>query len=305
MGLRRGISLALMAGSLLVMGMTVAESAAQAHGSKHHSKRWRPPVTQPMVSVSLESARGLPLTTVEHRGQTFVAGEHGERYEIRVTNNTGQRIEVVVSVDGLDAVSGRAGDFTRQRGYVVEPFGSVVIDGFRTSLERVAAFRFSDVEDSFAAQVGAPRNAGIIGVAVFKEQPRAIVRHHSHGKKKRPTRSASPGESRSPSTSTKDRSARRKSGGDRMHAPSRELGTRFGESRHSAVQEVSFTRANSRRPDFRTTIQYDSARGLAARGVPIDTGPVWRDPPPVDAWPGAQVDDRRFSQPPPGWTGRR
>lgn len=313
---RRGIGLALSFGLVFAVTSVATEPAALAHSSKKASKRWRPPAQEPLVSVSLESAHGEALPSIRHRGKNFVAGEHGDRYEIRVTNRSGSRLEVVVSVDGLDAVSGRPGDFTSQRGYVLEPFGTVVIDGFRTSLDRVAAFRFSSVGDSFAAQVGAPHNAGVVGVAVFKERAHRVARHHHPapwgGTATRGEAQASPSSSRSKSKSGSKKSPSRPGTKDgrahRSHAPSRELGTRFGESRHSAVREVSFVRASARRPSFRTTIHYDSARGLQARGVPIRIEPIvvdpgWRGSPPPDAWPSARED--RFSQPPPGWRGRR
>lgn len=294
MGPRRKTSQTLLAGLAAALALTVAEPIASAHGpkraTKHASTRWRPPAKLPLVSVSVESAHGHALPAVRHRGRNFVAGESGDRYEIRVTNNSASRLEVVVSVDGLDAVSGRPGSFS-ERGYVLEPFGSVAIDGFRTSLDRVAAFRFSSVGDSFAAATGAPQNAGVIGVAVFKERPARVVRRHR----------AAPGAA--PKTEPLRKSAGRTSTTRGADAPSRELGTRFGESRDSAVREVSFTRASARRPDFRTVIHYDSARGLMARGVPmvVERPPI--EPVPADAWPGARSD--RFAQPPPGWTGRR
>ncbi len=315
---------------LLALGCTVGvlapQPAAWAHGPRP-TRPTRPAVVQPAVSVSLQSAHGRSLTTVLHHGQTFVAGERGERYEVVVTNNTSTRVEVVLSVDGRDAVSGQLGDFTTQRGYVLEPFGTVVIDGFRTSLEQVAAFRFSGVEESFTARLGTPQNAGVIGVAVFKEQPHPRMAHGrvaaADEARPAPTRSRSgtsspsggTGASRpSPSTPSK-KDSKAPSSTSRSHAPSHaphreqsnELGTEFGEQRFSAVREVSFVRASARHPDFTTQIRYDSARGLAARGVPIAVEPVivhHRGGP--DAWPGASSNDR-FAQPPPpsGWSRRR
>jgi hypothetical protein len=309
-------------------GATLAEPAASAHGRPG----WRPPahVATPLVSVSLESPHGGALRSVEHRGQTFVAGESGERYAIRVHNNSADRIEVVVSVDGRDAVSGKLGDFRSQRGYVVQPFGSVVIDGFRTSLEDVAAFRFSSVGSSFAGRLGTPDNAGVIGVAVFRERGRQVARRSHPRRPVTPTDDFVPfdadGRSRGPAggsaaappakaesqakrsadaaPSTTSRSGRsgRSGGWSPPPEPSRELGTAFGEHRFSAAREVSFTRANERRPDFLTQIQYDTTRGLAARGVPIEPEPVFASPPPGgnDPWPGATTPGR-FTEPPPRW----
>lgn len=287
-------------------GVWAGEPAAFAH----EPRPWRPPtpVVQPAVSVSVQAEGGHALPTVRHRGQTFVAGERGERYELAITNDTAERVEVVVSVDGRDVVSGKLGDFTKHRGYVLEPFGMVVIDGFRTSLEQVAAFRFSGVADSYTARKGTPQHAGVIGVAVFKEQP-----HHrlADGTIAVPESAAPSGGSRAarskdakapgapPRTSAE--ASRRDWDGAGVE---NELGTEFGEQRSSAVRQVSFVRANHRRPDFTTTLRYDSARGLAARGVPIDVEPVivhhHGEP---DAWPGASDD--RFAQPPPPRRRRR
>ena len=113
---RRGLTLIFSYG--LLSALALASPAALAHSSPKAktARPWRPPVQQPLVTVSLESAQEGVLPMVRHRGKTFVAGEHGDRYEIRITNNGASRLEVVVSVDGLDVVSGRPGDFTRQRG---------------------------------------------------------------------------------------------------------------------------------------------------------------------------------------------
>ena len=46
----------------------------------------------------------------------------------------------------------------------------VEIDGFRQSMDEVAAFRFGSVRGSYAGQKGNDRNVGVIGVAVFAER---------------------------------------------------------------------------------------------------------------------------------------
>jgi hypothetical protein len=69
-------------------------------------------------------------------------------------NNSGERVEAVVTVDGRDVVSGELGNYKTQRGYVIEAYGSVVIEGFRQSLDQVAAFRFTDIGNSYSARRG-------------------------------------------------------------------------------------------------------------------------------------------------------
>jgi hypothetical protein len=118
------------------------------------------------VQVVREDGETAPTYALKDR--FYVQGNSGERYTIRITNPTPRRVEAVVSVDGLDVVDGDAGDL-RKRGYIVPAYGEVRIDGFRTSLDDVATFRFSSVDGSYAGQKGKARNVGVIAVAIFEE----------------------------------------------------------------------------------------------------------------------------------------
>jgi hypothetical protein len=127
----------------------------------------------PPAYAGLETAvvddRGQPLETVWAAGRIYVVGEEGRRYRLRVHNRTARRVEVVASVDGLDVMDGR-GASLEKRGYLVEPHGTLTIDGFRRNLSEVAAFRFGAVPDSYAARTGEDRNVGVIGFAFFDER---------------------------------------------------------------------------------------------------------------------------------------
>ncbi|MBS1173827.1 MAG: hypothetical protein H6R12_2657 [Proteobacteria bacterium] len=54
---------------------------------------------------------------------------------------------------------------------MLEPYSSAEISGWRKSLEEVAQFYFTSLPDSYAARSDRPENAGVIGVAVFRERP--------------------------------------------------------------------------------------------------------------------------------------
>lgn len=124
-----------------------------------------------LVSIGLRDERGAFLSGfVAGDGRNYVVGEAGRRYTIVIRNRTQNRLECVVSVDGLDVLDGKAASFSK-RGYLVDPQGEVEIDGFRQSMDTVAAFRFGSVRGSYANQKhGDTRNVGVIGVAVFHER---------------------------------------------------------------------------------------------------------------------------------------
>ncbi|MFO0566156.1 MAG: hypothetical protein U0263_10875 [Polyangiaceae bacterium] len=121
------------------------------------------------VTVRLLDSNGRPLEGFATGGNTYVVGEHGQRYTIEIRNNTGVRFEAVTTVDGLDVINGRSGSLSN-RGYIVNGFSTVEIDGWRRSSDTVAAFRFGRVSDSYAGKKGEDRNVGVIGVALFEER---------------------------------------------------------------------------------------------------------------------------------------
>ena len=53
---------------------------------------------------------GVPARTYMHDGETYVLGQLGSHYTLRIANHSGRRIEAVVSVDGRDAIDGRPAD---------------------------------------------------------------------------------------------------------------------------------------------------------------------------------------------------
>ncbi|HSS03062.1 MAG TPA: hypothetical protein VLM79_38635 [Kofleriaceae bacterium] len=127
------------------------------------------------LSVSLVDEDGHMLPGLTAGGRTLIVGEDGARYRIVVHNATDARFEIVASVDGLDVMDGQPADPNR-RGYLLDPHGTLTIDGFRTSDRAVAAFRFGRVADSYAAQTTGDRNVGVIGMAIFAERGAAWSR---------------------------------------------------------------------------------------------------------------------------------
>lgn len=110
------------------------------------------------------------LKNVHSGGKRFVQGSKGSSYSLVVKNRAHSRLEVVLSVDGLDVMDGKPAS-TRKRGYIIEPGKTLTIKGFRTSEAAVAAFKFSGVNQSYSNMSGkGTRNVGVIGMAVFTEK---------------------------------------------------------------------------------------------------------------------------------------
>ena len=125
-------------------------------------------MAQDGLSIALVDEEGNALPGITAPDRLYVVGRAGQRYNIQISNRTDGRYEVVASVDGLDVIDGRPAS-PGKRGYIVPPRGSLTIDGFRTSDDSVAAFRFAPVRDSYASRTGDDRNVGVIGFAFYTE----------------------------------------------------------------------------------------------------------------------------------------
>ena len=223
----------------LLLGATLFVAAASACSS-------------PIARVDVyDRTDGRALETYPHRGRQFVVGRPGNEYAIRIRNCSNRRVLAVVSVDGINVITGDAAA-PDQSGYVIEPYGYVTIEGWRKDLERTAAFYFTDPGDSYATRTGRPDDLGVIGVALFRErEPRA-----------------------------ERQAAKTVSEADAAAAPS--LGTGHGRREWSRVQQVGFERASSH-PDQRVVIRYDRRENLVAMGVLPRSPRPWREP---DPFPG-------------------
>ncbi len=116
-----------------------------------------------------DRSSGMMLPLYRHEGRLYVAGEPHHEYELRIRNYSGGRLLAVGSVDGVNVLSGETAS-PEQGGYVLDAYGSVSIAGWRKSLQRIAAFYFTALPDSYAARTGRPDDVGVIGVALFRER---------------------------------------------------------------------------------------------------------------------------------------
>jgi len=239
---------------------------------------------RPLVDVTIiNRTTGQVVPTHYHAGQLYIAGTPGEKYAIRIGNRTGRRVMTVVSVDGVNVVSG-ATAATSQGGYVLGPRQSFEINGWRKSLDEVAAFYFTALPDSYAARTGRPGNVGVIGVAVFREKrpapvlrPQAPVAPRESNETGARSDARDEAEADASSAPAPAPSAEAPAGAAKRSAPyaqrEEKLGTGHGEREWSSVRYTSFERATPY-PNQTITIQYDSYRNLVARGIIPSVPPV-------------------------------
>ena len=277
--------------TLLAAAATSACTALPAHATGN------------LVDLQIvDRSRGDVLSTWRHRGTSWVAGRPGDRYALRLSNRTGGRVLVVLSVDGVNVVSGETAS-TGQTGYVLGPWASAEITGWRKSYSEAAAFYFTALPDSYAARTDRPDNVGVIGAAIFRERVvaagAAAVRVAAAGGQ-RPARRPARARSRerraqgagAAADASSERSATAPASPPAMRdreslAKAEKLGTGHGEREYSPTTQTTFERASSQPAEI-VQVRYDSYANLVAAGV------IGRPQPPAvpQPFPGFVPDPR-------------
>jgi len=109
-----------------------------------------------------------------HRGTTYVEARNGVDYVLRLSNTTGRRIAVALSVDGLNTIDARHGEARRAAKWVIGPWETVEIAGWQVSGTEARRFYFTSERDSYGALLGETDNLGVIEAVVFREKARVI-----------------------------------------------------------------------------------------------------------------------------------
>ncbi len=248
------------------------------------------------VSV-VDRDSGAALPAYYSRGEYWVAGNPGARYAIEIRNCAGGRLLAVTSVDGLNVLSGDTAGFD-QAGYVFDPGERYQITGWRKSNSEVAAFTFTDSRDSYAERTGRPANVGVIGVALFREQPQPVYAPARVAPPPAPAEPADPagdaGRSLAEDATALAAAPSRERAPVAARAPAPRLGTGHGEREYSYVVDTEFHRMQPQ-PNEVIRIRYDSFENLVAMGIIRKPRPTPHMPDPFPS-----PEQRHFVPDPPG-----
>lgn len=222
------------------------------------------------VQIRSDSGRMLPLypaATASPQRKVYVEAVKGDHYSIVVRNLLNRRVGLVIAVDGRNIVSGKQSWLRKdERMYILEPHERGEFKGWRTSLESINRFYFTDAADSYAAAFHDESAMGVIAVAVYPE----VQRHEEPA-----GLSSAP-----PSAAQRDVSSK---------SEAESAGTGFGRREHSPARVVAFEPESFAAE--KVLIKYEWRSTLCRQGI------VRCEPrrPRNRLW-----DDGDFAPPPPG-----
>lgn len=166
--------------ALWSLGMLAATVARAEHEDDRHVQRsqiWRGLETWAegnLVDVQVRvDGEAAPLYWAPNRhDRRYLQAFAGRNYSVILRNNTGNRVAVLLAVDGLNVVDGEISKLrSSEPMYVLGPWEQATIRGWRTSLKEIRRFVFVDERRSYAERTGqANSDMGWIRVLSFREQ---------------------------------------------------------------------------------------------------------------------------------------
>ncbi|MDQ1637883.1 MAG: hypothetical protein QOF62_1222 [Pyrinomonadaceae bacterium] len=112
---------------------------------------------------------GRPLEEYYARNKKYVEAIPGAEYEVTVRNPFPFRVAVALSVDGLNTIDARRTSAWNASKWVIEPYGTISINGWQMSSERARRFYFTSEQDSYGAKLGQTSNLGVVSAVFFRE----------------------------------------------------------------------------------------------------------------------------------------
>jgi hypothetical protein len=210
------------------------------------------PVTIEIVSPGGGAFREIPVETRDGSLRSYLQAEKGARYALRIHNTTGERLGLVIAVDGRNIIDGRKSELARsERMYVLDGGQTQSYAGWRASLDAINEFYFTDFADSYAEAFGDRSARGVIAVAVYREEP--PVEDPEPAQANAPTAPAAASRGRAEEKSARDESA----------------GTGYGDRRDDRAYEVEFVAQSE--ADSRHFIKYEWRETLCRRQI-LDCG---------------------------------
>lgn len=114
---------------------------------------------------------GKPIKQYQHEGKSFIEARINTEYAIKVKNSSCVRKLAVITVDGLNVITGQPHtDNGVSEGYVINAYDAIEIRGFRKDMGSVGAFKFCQAGHSYCNEKGLKGNNGVIGVRIYDEK---------------------------------------------------------------------------------------------------------------------------------------
>ena len=232
------------------------------------------------VSVRVGNSTTPLYQSADRADRWYLQARKGASYQVTVRNTTGERIAFVIAVDGLNAINGlRSHLGADEPMYVLDPWQTTTVKGWRKDLGNVSKFVFVDEERSYAMRTDqANGDLGWIRVAAFNEYRPIVWRgqngwgatkgqYRDQGERERATapQSAPAPQAKDEARGDLDKKSTDSYGYNEPAPAAPSPGTGWGDNQRDRVHEVQFT--PERFACTQVILRYEYPGALTALGI--------------------------------------
>jgi hypothetical protein len=190
---------------------------------------------------------------------------------LRLSNPTGRRVAVALSVDGLNVINAKHADPRKSPKWILDPWETIEISGWQVSGSHARSFYFTGERNSYGAAIGQTENLGVIEAVFFREElsfteqwlPFMNRDEKSQGKREREDSAGAAPRAQAPTTSPAPSGAMESQGKDKLDDDYAATG--MGDKRRHDVREVEVELESS--PAAKVRIRYEFRPQLVKLGV--------------------------------------
>jgi hypothetical protein len=264
------------------MASVMLSGLAQAHARPNE-------VTVEVIDEHGATFSQMPVRKGGDAFRAYLQAERGAQYRIRVANRSGERVGVVVAVDGRNIISGARSDLANgEPMYILGASDTGEYSGWRTNLSEVHEFYFTDWKESYAEAFGDRSARGVIAVAVYREKERPAFSFSERDERARASRQPTPqSAAQAAGASAGNVASDKAASAERSESKAAEPGTGYGDRRDEPAVRVAFEAQP--RASSRVFLKYEWRETLCDKGIIDCSDSVNR------FWP----DTLSFAPPPP------
>ena len=203
---------------------------------------------------------GCETPEFSHQGKLYVEALRGRNFTLRLSNPTGDRVAVALSVDGRNVVDAKRTTASDAAKWILAPGQTIEVPGWQVSGETSRRFFFTETARSYAKWLGDTRNVGTIEAVFYRERRREPVAALDEEAGNDTGASAGQLRNDSPPAAAGKSSPERKSG------EIRPTGSRHRDRRPDAVPGAGASRRRGR-PVRAIALRYEFRRELVRLGV--------------------------------------
>ena len=209
---------------------------------------------------------GAAVPEYAARNRVYVEARKGREFVLRVSNPTGRRVAVALSVDGRNVIDAKRTTSREAAKWVLGPWETIDVPGWQVSGATARRFFFTETSKSYAQWLGDTANVGTIEAVFYRERerepeperPQPLTRWKDAPKSEQEA-GASGREGLSDKASPPSSTSQRRDSSDEFAA------TGIGDATENPVQWVAFEA--EAKPAARVAIRYEFREQLVRLGV--------------------------------------